>query len=89
MKVKMDIVKLEDKITELINNSRSKYAQENGFGIAVGLDILNSYLVAICKRVIEINDPIIMCDLLNLGVLKPDNEEEAEAIRERAKEMKK
>ncbi len=89
MKVKMDLLTLEGKITELINNSRSKYAQEEGFGIAVGLDILNSYLVDICKRAIEIDDPIIMCDLLNLGVLKPDNEQEAEAIRGRAKEMKK
>ena len=89
MKVKMDLLTLEDKITELINNSRSRFAQEEGFGIAVGLDILNSYLGAICKRAIEINDPIIMCDLLDLGVLKPDNEEEAEAIRQLAKEMKK
>lgn len=88
MKVKMDLFTLENKITNLINNSRSRFAQEEGFGIAVGLDILNSYLVDICKRAIEIDDPIIMCDLLNLGVLKPDNVEEAEAIRERAKEMK-
>ena len=88
MKVKMDLLTLEDKVTELINNSRSKFAQEEGFGIAVGLDILNSYLGSICKRAIEINDPIIMCDLLNLGVLKPDNEEEAEAIRGRAKKVK-
>ena len=56
---------------------------------SIVLVVYFSYLGAICKRAIEIDDPIIMCDLLNLGVLKPDNEDEAEAIRERAKEMKK
>lgn len=89
MKIKMNILTLENKITELINNSRSRFAQEEGFGIAVGLDILNSYLGSICKRAIEINDPIIMCDLLNIGVLIPDSEEEERAIRKRAEESKK
>ena len=88
MKLKMDLMTLENKITELINHSRSKYAKEEGYGIAVGLDILNSYLVDICKRAVDIDDPIIMCDFLNLGVLKMGNEEDAEAIRERAKAVK-
>ena len=85
MKMRIDISKLENKIANLINSSRSKIAKEEGYGIAIGLDILNAHLVSICERAQTIDDPIILCELLDCGVLIADNEE-AEHIRLRAKE---
>ena len=87
MKIRMDLKTLEYKINELINHSKSRYAKEEGYGIVIGLEILNSYLVSICERAIKIDDAIIMCDLLNIGVLKPDNADEERQIRERAREV--
>ena len=87
MRVKMDLNVLEGKIIEVINRSKSKFCQGEGTGIVVGLDILNSYLAEVAKRVIKIDDPILLYDLMQIGVIKPDNEEEAKSIEERAKRI--
>lgn len=88
MRVKMDLNVLEDKIIEVINRSKSKFCQTEGTGICIGLDILNSYLTEVAKRVIKIDDPILLYNLMQIGVIKPDNEEEAKSITERAEKIR-
>ena len=83
MQVKMDLNVLEEKIYELINKSKSRFCKAQGFGIGVGLDILNSYLNKVADRAIKIDDPIITYFLMQIGVLKPENKEEEKSIEER------
>ena len=69
-RMKMDINNFFRLIDEVISNSRSKIARENGFGIAVGMDLLSSYLRQIAERAIELNDDVLIDLLLDLHVLK-------------------
>ena len=75
MRMKMDINNFFRLIEEVISNSRSKIARENGFGIAVGMDLLTSYLRQIAERAIELNDDVLIDLLLDLHVLKEDKED--------------
>jgi hypothetical protein len=74
-RMKMDINNFFRLIDEVISNSRSKIARENGFGIAVGMELLSSYLRQIAERAIELNDDVLIDLLLDLHVLKEGKED--------------
>ena len=74
-RMKMDINNFFRLIDEVISNSRSKIARENGFGIADGMDLLSSYLRQIAERAIELNDDVLIDLLLDLHVLKEEKED--------------
>lgn len=73
-RMKMDINNFFRLIEEVISNSRSKIARENGFGIAVGMELLSSYLRQIAERAIELNDDVLIDLLIDLHVLKEEKE---------------
>ena len=75
MRMKMDINNFFRLIKEVISNSRSKIARENGFGIAVGMEMLSSYLRQIAERAIELNDDVLLDLLVDLHVLKEVKED--------------
>ena len=75
MRMKMDINNFFRLIDEVISNSRSKIARENGFGIAVGMEMLSSYLRQIAERAIELNDDVLLDLLVDLHVLKEVTED--------------
>ena len=75
MRMKMGINNWFRHVEEVISNSRSKIARENGFGIAVGMDLLSSYLRQIAERAIELNDDVLIDLLLDLHVLKEEKED--------------
>lgn len=74
-RMKMDINNWFRLVEEVISNSRSKIARENGFGIAIGMELLTSYLRQIAERAIELNDDELIDLLLDLHVLKEDKED--------------
>jgi len=73
MRIKLDINMLYAKIDDVLGSSRSKVVQENGHSIAVGLELLASYLREIAERAIEINDDYLIDLLLDLHVLKRED----------------
>ena len=75
MRMKMDINNFFRLIDEVMSNSRSKIARENGFGIAVGMEMLSSYLRQIAERAIELNDDVLLDLLVDLHVLKEEKED--------------
>lgn len=74
-RTKMDINNWFRLVDEVISNSRSKIAKENGFGIAIGMEILISYLRQIAERAIELNDDVLIDLLLDLHVLKEEEKD--------------
>ena len=74
-RMKMDINNWFRMVDEVISNSRSKIARENGFGIAIGMELLSSYLRQIAERAIELNDDVLIDLLLDLHVLKEEKED--------------
>lgn len=88
MRVKMDYNTWTKHVVEIVNRSKSEYCKDYGFIVVVGIDIMSSYLKEICERAIKTDDPIILSNLLNLGVIKPDNEQEEKEIHERAKSLR-
>ena len=74
MRMKMDINNFFRLIEEVMSNSRSKIARENGFGIALGMEMLSSYLRQIAERAIELNDETLLGLLVDLHVLKEEKE---------------
>ena len=74
-RMKMDINNWFRLVEEVISNSRSKNARENGFGIAIGMELLTSYLRQIAERAIELNDDVLIDLLLDLHVLKEEKED--------------
>ena len=74
-RIKMDINNWFRLVDEVISNSRSKIARENGFGIAIGMELLTSYLRQIAERAIELNDDVLIDLLLDLHVLKEEKED--------------
>lgn len=73
-RMKLDINNLISAISDVVKNSRSKIARENGFGIAIGLDLLIAYLKDIASRAIELNDDVLIGILVDMNVLKIDDE---------------
>lgn len=88
MRVKMDYNTWTKHVVEIVNRSKSEYCKDYGFSVVMGIDIMSSYLKEICERAIKTDDPIILSNLLNLGVIKPDNEQEKKEIHERAKSLR-
>lgn len=88
MRVKMDYNTWTKHVVEIVNRSKSEYCKDYGFSVVMGIDIMSSYLKEICERAIKTDDPIILSNLLNLGVIKPDNEQEGKEIHERAKSLR-
>ena len=74
-RMKMDINNWFRCVNEVISNSRSKIAKENGFGIAIGMELLTSYLRQIAERAIELNDDVLIDLLIDLHVLKEEEED--------------
>lgn len=74
-RMKMDINNWFRMVDEVMSNSRSKIARENGFGIAIGMELLSSYLRQIAERAIELNDDVLIDLLLDLHVLKEEKED--------------
>lgn len=73
---KVDFNSMSDRIFEIIGKSKSKIAQEEGWGLAFGYQIFANYLTDIAKRAIEIDDKIILFALNNIKVLKKVSKEE-------------
>ena len=69
-RMKLDYNHLIELIDEVISNSRSKIAKQNGFGIAIGLELLSNYMRNIAERAIEINDEVLIDLLKDLCILK-------------------
>nr|DAT62597.1 MAG TPA: hypothetical protein [Caudoviricetes sp.] len=72
--MKMDINNWVRQLDEVLSNSRSKIIRENGYGISVGLDLLLSYLKEIANRAIELQDEKLIEILLDLHVLKKEDD---------------
>ena len=70
----MDINNWFRLVNEVISNSRSKIARENGLGIAIGMELLTSYLRQIAERAIDLADDELIGLLLDLHVLKEDED---------------
>lgn len=75
IRMKLDINHLFEEIEKVISNSRSKIARENGWHIAVGMDLLIWYLQQIGERAIKRQDDELIDLLLDLHVLKEDKED--------------
>ena len=71
-RMKMDINNLIRNIDEVIFNSRSKIARENGYGISIGLDLLISYLKEIGQLAIDQNNQELIEILLDMHVLRSE-----------------
>lgn len=69
-RMKLDYNHLLATIDEVISNSRSKIARENGFGISIGLNLLSGYLHRIAERAIELNDDVLIDLLLDMMILE-------------------
>ena len=75
MQVKLDYNNLLQQIDGVLSASRSKVVKENAFGISTGLNLLSSYIQQIAERAIELNDDVLIGLLLDLHVIKKENEE--------------
>ena len=83
--MKLDYNHLLETINEVISNSRSKIARENGFGIGIGLNMLTNYIKQIAERAIELNDEVLLGLLQDMMVIKETEEEAEQALKEGGK----
>lgn len=74
-RMKMDINNLIRHIDEVISNSRSKIARENGYSISIGLDLLISYLKEIGQLAIDQDNKELIEILLDLHVLRYEDDQ--------------
>lgn len=74
-RMKMDINNWFRLIEDVISNSRSKIARENGFGIAIGMELLSNYLKQIAERAIDLGDDELIDLLIDMCVLKEEKED--------------
>ena len=75
MRIKLDYNNLLRQIDEVLSVSRSKVVKENAFGISVGLNLLSNYIQQIAERAVELDDDVLIGLLLDLHVLKKEDEE--------------
>ena len=73
-RIKLDINNLFRQIEDVISNSRSKIARENGFGIAIGLDLLSKYLMEIGELAIKQDNKELIEILVDLHVLRREED---------------
>ena len=74
MRIKLDYNNLLRQIDDVLSSSRSKVVKENAFGISVGLQLLSSYIKQIAERAVELEDDVLIDLLLDLCVLKKEDE---------------
>ena len=74
-RLKLDVNNLFRNIEDVVAASRSKVAKESGFGIGIGLELLRAYLRMIGERAIELGDEVLIDLLLDLHVLKEEQED--------------
>ena len=60
MRIKMDYNELLNKVSKALHSSKSRYVKEWGNSIAVGFEILNSYLGRIAQQAIETQDAALL-----------------------------
>ena len=72
-RMKLDYNHLLEIIGDTLSNSRSKKVKENAFGIEIGLNLLTSYLKQIAERALELNDEVLIGLLLDMMVLKEND----------------
>lgn len=75
MRVKMDYNELLNKVSKALRSSKSRYVKEWGNSIAVGFEILNSYMRRIAQRAIDTQDAALLEDLANLGMVTETEDE--------------
>lgn len=75
MRIKLDYNNLMKQIDGVLSASRSKVVKENAFGISVGLNLLSNYIQQIAERAVELNDDVLIGLLLDLHVIKEEDEE--------------
>lgn len=75
MRVKLNYNDLLQRIDDVLCRSESEIAEENAFGISVGLQLLSCYLKNIAERAIELDDEVLIGLLTDLCVLKTEKEE--------------
>lgn len=73
-RMKLDINNLFRQIDDVISNSRSKIVKDNGFEIAIGLDLLSKYLIEIGKLAIKQNNKELIEILVDLHVLRREED---------------
>lgn len=73
-RMKMDINNWVRQVDDVLSNSRSKIVRENRYGISIGMDLLLSYLKEIAERAIELNDKEMIEILLDLHILKKEED---------------
>ena len=73
-RMKMDINNWIRQVDDVLSNSRSKIVRENRYGISIGMDLLLAYLKEIAERAIELNDEELIEILLDLHVLKKEDD---------------
>ena len=73
MRMRLDINNWVRQVDDVLSNSRSKIIRENGYGISIGLDLLLSSLQEIAERAIELQDEKLIEILLDLHVLKQED----------------
>lgn len=74
LRMKLDINNLFRQIDDVISNSRSKIARENGFGIAIGLDLLSKYLMEIGELAIKQDNKELIDILVDIHVLRREED---------------
>ena len=74
LRMKLDINNLFRQIDDVISNSRSKIARENGFGIAIGLDLLSKYLMEIGELAIKQDNKELIEILVDIHVLRKEED---------------
>ena len=72
--IKMDINNWVRQVDDVLSNSRSKIVRENRYGISIGMDLLLAYLKEIAGRAIELEDEKLIDILLDLHVLKKEED---------------
>ena len=75
MRIKLDYNNLLKQIDSVLSASRSKAVKENAFGISIGLNLLSSYIQKIAERAVELDDDVLIGLLLDLHVIKKEDEE--------------
>lgn len=65
-RMKLDYNNLIRNINEVTSNSA------NGFGIAIGIDVLSTYLKLIAERAIELKDDVLLELLLDMNIVKKE-----------------
>lgn len=70
MRVKLDYNNLLKQIADVLTESEAAQERGTAFGIAIGLELLSSYLRQIAERAIEIEDEILLGLLKDLCIIK-------------------